>query len=281
MQKQWTWMLGGALLILVGLTACQPIRPEEPSKEGGAAAAPAQPAPDGLFNVVWQWQQTALADGTVTTPADPAIYTLEFLPSGRLQVQADCNRGSSSYRADGSQLMLGSVALTRMACPADSLDTLFIEQLSQVATYQLDGETLVLTLQEEGNTMTFAAGASTAVSSSTAPTATATLTGTVMYLQRVILPAGAVIEVQLQDVSKMDVAATVLASQTITTTGENVPIPFALSYDPAQIDERATYALGVRITIEGELRWINTERYAVLTNGAPTSGVEVMVQSAQ
>jgi uncharacterized lipoprotein YbaY len=104
------------------------------------------------------------------------------------------------------------------------------------------------------------------------------LTGSVTYLQRVALPAGSVIEVQLQDVSRQDVAATVVATQTITTAGENVPIPFELSYDPVQIDPRMTYAVSVRITVDGALRWINTTSHPVLTRGAPVTNVEVLVE---
>lgn len=104
------------------------------------------------------------------------------------------------------------------------------------------------------------------------------LTGTVTYLQRIALPSGSVVEVQLQDVSRADAQAQIIASQTITTAGENVPIPFSLSYDPAQIDPRFTYALSARITVNGELRWINTESYAVLTHDAPLTGVEVVVR---
>jgi uncharacterized lipoprotein YbaY len=107
------------------------------------------------------------------------------------------------------------------------------------------------------------------------------LTGTVNYLQRIALPPASVIEVHLEDVSRADAPAQVLASQTITTAGENVPIPFMLTYDPAQIDPRFTYGLRVRITTGGELRWINTEHIAVLTGGAPTTGVEVIVQPVQ
>jgi uncharacterized lipoprotein YbaY len=73
------------------------------------------------------------------------------------------------------------------------------------------------------------------------------------------------------------VAATVVASQTITTAGENVPIPFELTYDPAEIDPRMTYALSVRIMVDGELAWINTSSYPVLTRDAPVTGVEVLV----
>jgi uncharacterized lipoprotein YbaY len=107
------------------------------------------------------------------------------------------------------------------------------------------------------------------------------LTGTVTYRQRMALPPGSVVEVQLQDVSKADAVAEVIASQTITTTGENVPIPFTLTYDPAQIDPRYTYALSVHVTVDGQLRWRNAERYVVLTRGAPMTGAEVVVQPAQ
>lgn len=110
---------------------------------------------------------------------------------------------------------------------------------------------------------------------------TGVLTGTVTYLQRSALPAGSVVEVQLQDVSRADAPAQVIASQVITTAGENVPIPFALTYDPAIIDPRFNYALLVRITVEGQLRWINTKQYAVLTRDSPTTDVEVVVQPAQ
>jgi uncharacterized lipoprotein YbaY len=109
------------------------------------------------------------------------------------------------------------------------------------------------------------------------PGLTGVLTGDVTYRQRIALPPGSVIEVQLQEASRADAPAQVIASQTITTNGENVPIPFVLTYDPAQIDPRFTYVLSVRITVDGELRWVNTGRYAVLTGGNPIDGVEVVV----
>ncbi len=106
-------------------------------------------------------------------------------------------------------------------------------------------------------------------------------TGTVTYLQRIALPAGSVINVELQDVSRADAVAEVLATQTITTAGENVPIPFELTYDPSQIDQRFTYAVRAQIMVDGALRWTTTTQYPVLTNGNPTSGVEVVVMPVQ
>jgi para-nitrobenzyl esterase len=104
------------------------------------------------------------------------------------------------------------------------------------------------------------------------------LTGTVTYRQRIALPAGSVVAVQLQDVSHADAPATVLASQTITTTGQQVPIPFALVYDPTVIDPRLTYALRATITINGKLGWANSEQVPVLTHDAPVGNVEVVVE---
>jgi putative lipoprotein len=88
-----------------------------------------------------------------------------------------------------------------------------------------------------------------------------TLTGTVVYLQRIALPENAVIQVQLQDVSRQDVAAIVLAEQTIAAQGQQVPIPFSLSYDLSRPESNHTYALSVRITVNGELHWIKPSKY--------------------
>lgn len=107
------------------------------------------------------------------------------------------------------------------------------------------------------------------------------LTGSVMYLQRIALPEGSVISVELQDVSRADAPAEIIATQTITTTGENVPIPFELRYDPTQIESSHTYAVRAQITVDGELRWTSTERYSVLTNDNPTNELTIMVMPAR
>lgn len=104
--------------------------------------------------------------------------------------------------------------------------------------------------------------------------------GTVTYLQRIALPPEAIVEVQLQDVSRQDIAATVLATQTIQLTGQQVPISFELSYDATQIDPRHSYAVQVRILVSNQLRFINTSADRVITQGHPTE-VEVLVQSAK
>lgn len=99
--------------------------------------------------------------------------------------------------------------------------------------------------------------------------AAARVTGTVTYLQRVILPPGAVVKVQLVDVSRAGAPAVVLGEQLITGGGRQVPFAFEIPYDPAKIDQRFTYAVQARIENDGKLLFINDQRYAVITRGAP------------
>jgi putative lipoprotein len=98
--------------------------------------------------------------------------------------------------------------------------------------------------------------------------ATATVTGSVSYRERIALPADALVVVQLRDVSRMDVAAKIISEQTIKPQ-HSVPIPFSLAYDPDEIDERMTYALFATIRSEGRLLFVTDRSYQVLTRGHP------------
>ena len=107
---------------------------------------------------------------------------------------------------------------------------------------------------------------------------TATVTGTITYTEEIALPAeGVVVTVKIEDVSRADAPAVTSGQQVIENPGQ-VPIPFKIEYNPADIDERYVYALRARIEVDGKLWFINTSRYAVITRGNPTSDIEVLVQ---
>ena len=99
---------------------------------------------------------------------------------------------------------------------------------------------------------------------------TAAVTGTVFYLERMALPPGAVLTVQLVDVSIADAPAAVIAKETKALTTQ-VPVPFSIPYDPKKIIKLHSYAVQARIEVEGKLRFINTAPYPVITNGKPTT----------
>lgn len=94
--------------------------------------------------------------------------------------------------------------------------------------------------------------------------------GSVFYLERMALPPGAMLTVQLADVSKADAAADVIAKETKLLTTQ-VPIPFSLSYDRKAIIESHTYVVQARIEVDGKLRFISTTSNLVITNGRPTT----------
>ncbi len=110
-----------------------------------------------------------------------------------------------------------------------------------------------------------------------AEASTATVTGTVSYLQRIALPPSAVIEVQLQDVSLADAPAKVIAEQTITLGERQVPVAFELNFDPAKIDAKHRYSVSARILVDGQLRFISDQSYPMLTAGKP-SQVEMILK---
>jgi putative lipoprotein len=82
--------------------------------------------------------------------------------------------------------------------------------------------------------------------------------GSVTYRERMLLPPNAVVEVQLEDISRADAPATVL--EAVTLPGQpGPPYPFSLSYDAARIDPRMRYALRATISAQGRLLFTTTE----------------------
>jgi putative lipoprotein len=95
----------------------------------------------------------------------------------------------------------------------------------------------------------------------------ATIEGTATYRERMALPEGAVLEVELLDISRADASAERLASIRIKPQGQ-VPIAFTLHYDPALIDERFTYAVVAKLLHEQRMLFRSDTVHPVLTRGA-------------
>lgn len=103
---------------------------------------------------------------------------------------------------------------------------------------------------------------------------TRTLSGNVVYRERMLLPAGAVVEVKLLDVSLADAPARTIAESRITD-ARTSHIPYVLRYDSSQIDPRMTYALQARIVLGDRLLFINTTRHTVLAGGKDDGDIQV------
>ena len=99
----------------------------------------------------------------------------------------------------------------------------------------------------------------------------ASVSGEILYRERIALSPDAVVHVQIQDVSRADAPATVVGEQTIRNPGQ-VPIAFEVGYDGSDIEENHTYALAARIEDPpGNLMFINTQIYPVITRATAAS----------
>ena len=142
-------------------TACQDMPQAGLAPAGAPAYVPANAMPpvvtvasSVIVGPVWQWQRTQLGGATAVVAAAPERYTLSFQGGGRVNVRADCNRGSGSYEVDNTQMKFGAIAITKMACPAGSQDGGFLRMLIKATAYAIDRGDLVLTLSD-GASMRF------------------------------------------------------------------------------------------------------------------------------
>jgi putative lipoprotein len=89
------------------------------------------------------------------------------------------------------------------------------------------------------------------------------------------LPANAVLTVTLEDISRADAPSTVLTTQEIGLADETFPVAFELTYDLGTIAETNTYRVSARVTSGGDLLMISDTVVPVISQGAPTSDVDV------
>ncbi|AZD59143.1 Lipoprotein-related protein [Pseudomonas chlororaphis subsp. aurantiaca] len=112
------------------------------------------------------------------------------------------------------------------------------------------------------------------------PASNASLDGEVFYLQRIALPPAATLSVSLQDVSLADAPAVVLAEQKGPVKGQ-VPLPFHLSYDPAQVKPGHRYSVSARIEMAGKLLFVTTEHNGVKLDGSDPQPLKIRVDAVR
>jgi putative lipoprotein len=105
----------------------------------------------------------------------------------------------------------------------------------------------------------------------------AAVTGSASYRQRIAIPADTVLRVRLEDVSRQDAPAEVIAERTVPTEGRQVPIPFQLEYDPASIDASRRYSVRASLSAGEKLLFTTATAHPVITAGTPTDVTIMLV----
>lgn len=107
----------------------------------------------GLKNKVWQWQSLRNSSG-LQTVKNSERYTLEFADGNRINVKADCNRGGGTYTTANDSLTFSAIFSTKVGCPEDSLERLYLNNLQSAQSYKIVNDTLTIKLAN-GGTMKF------------------------------------------------------------------------------------------------------------------------------
>jgi uncharacterized lipoprotein YbaY/heat shock protein HslJ/uncharacterized lipoprotein NlpE involved in copper resistance len=115
--------------------------------------------------------------------------------------------------------------------------------------------------------------------SSKAETSFVIVSGSAAYKQRIALPPDAVLSVRVEDVSRADAHAKVLAETSEVFGNRQVPIRFLLKVPSSAIDERFTYSVRASIKSGNDLLFTTTRSYPVLTRGAANQ-VDLMLDAA-
>lgn len=102
------------------------------------------------------WQLTKIDDKADFVPS--SRYAIRFLTDGTVSVDADCNRASGTWRADGgsSGTIQITITLTAVAgCPSPSLESEFLDKLEAATNFTLSSNELKLSTATGTELLTF------------------------------------------------------------------------------------------------------------------------------
>lgn len=238
------------------------------------------------------WTATMINNGNqaVVGLIEGTTLTAFFGEDGSLSGSGGCNNFVGSFESDGvSQITISPLASTMMACPepegVSEQEMQYLAALTTASTYTVEGNRLELRTAEGALAVSFQHGAADASMSDAAAVTEgaagmASVTGTVVYLPRIALPPDAMVTVSINNASLADAPPemTNLATKAFITEGNQVPLPFEVFYMPEDVMENAMYSIGATIrSASGELLFVSKEMNPVITNGNPTTDVEILV----
>ncbi len=107
----------------------------------------------------------------------------------------------------------------------------------------------------------------------------AEVSGTVTYLQRIVLPKGVVVRVVLQDVTRADAPAEVIAETKFKAKGQ-VPLPFKLTFSEKKLRPHHRYAVRASIKDKDDFLFVTNRQFPVLTQGSKDTVTVLLVPAA-
>jgi uncharacterized lipoprotein YbaY len=193
------------------------------------------------------------------------LITLQF-ENFQASGSAGCNRYNTSYERRETDLNFGLVTSTAMECelPEGNMvqEFAYFNALEQVVAYRIENQQLKMFDRSNNQDLVY----------------DSIVMGNIISSSETELPEGAVVFVNLSDVSMTNAGAQLIAEQVITGATE-FPIPFIVKYNPKQIVELHPIVIGVHIEDDsGNLLFIVPAANFVI-NGEYPSQVDVSVEA--
>lgn len=214
-----------------------------------------------------EWRLERIGDSPVIDASQTTIF---FGRDGKVHGNGGCNAYSGMWHKTNGQIEIGQLASTLRICAAEALngqETRFLQGLGKVRSAEVDPQTgaLLLTMAGDDDVMLFHEVRHEA-----------TAQGSLIYRERIALGPQSVAVVRILDVSRADAPAVPVAEQIIRNPGQ-VPIRFAVEYDPADIRPGHTYVVRAEIRDRGRLLFTTDTRY-LLTNRPETLLMKMVQQ---
>ncbi|OOE55654.1 YbaY family lipoprotein [Salinivibrio kushneri] len=94
----------------------------------------------------------------------------------------------------------------------------------------------------------------------------ATVSGSLVYRERLALPENASVTVRLVEIKTMDAPGKVISRQSFVTEGQQTPLRFSLNYDPSQITATHDYVITAQIDVSDRPLFITNTVNKVITD---------------
>jgi len=107
-----------------------------------------------IMDKTWEWESTVTPVEKITV-SQPERYTIRLVEGGRVEARFDCNRGGGSVETSEGKIKFGPMMATRMACPEDSQDFVFMRDLDKVTSFFVNDGNLYLEMPYDSGTMKF------------------------------------------------------------------------------------------------------------------------------
>ncbi|MFW0870912.1 MAG: META domain-containing protein [Patescibacteria group bacterium] len=86
----------------------------------------------------WQWEQTSYSNGDTRAPHNPEDFLVRFLADGQFSTGTDCNTAFGSFELNDTHITIGQLGVTEMACSGKTLEKIYLDDIQNIASYQIN-----------------------------------------------------------------------------------------------------------------------------------------------